>query len=196
MTSSSLRYNLAMRMFLAIELPAAVREQLAQLQSHLSSRIEKASFTRPENLHITLKFLGEVRDRDVEPLVESLLQVRSPSPITLSATEAGCFPKRGPVRIIAAMFSGDEKALAGVHAAIEQRCRYLGFEREQRKYTPHATLARARPILPASVRELVSEVSKHGPREPFEVREFVLMQSTLKPTGAEYTVAARLTLLD
>ena len=186
-----------MRMFLAIELPAVVRAQLTQLQSQLSSRITKASFTRPENLHITLKFLGEVRDREVRPLVESLQQVRSSSPVTLSATGAGCFPNRGPVRIIAAMFGGDEKALAGVHTAVEQRCQYLGFEREQRKYTPHATLARARPTLSASVREFVLEQSPRLlPSTPFDVREFVLMQSTLKPTGSEYAVAARFSLRD
>jgi 2'-5' RNA ligase len=186
-----------MRMFLAIELPAGVRAQLTQLQSQLSSRITKASFTRPENLHITLKFLGDVRDRELGPLVESLQQVRSSSPITLSATAAGCFPNRGPVRIIAAMFGGDEKALGGVHTAIEQRCQYLGFEREQRKYTPHATLARARPILPTTVREFVLEQSpKVLSSEPFDVRQFVLMRSTLKPTGAEYAVAARFPLQD
>jgi 2'-5' RNA ligase len=184
-----------MRMFLAIELPSEVRDHLARMQSQLAKQIGKASFTRAENLHITLKFLGEVREQQLAALIESLGHVRSSTPISLRATRVDCFPNRGPVRIIASMFDGEIKALVGVHSAIEQRCQYLGFDREERKYTPHATLARARPTLPATVREAVLEGSnKLEPSGPFEVREFVLMQSTLKASGAEYASAARFPL--
>ncbi len=184
-----------MRLFLAVELPDAVRDHLVRAQDLLVPRIGKASFTKPETLHITLKFLGDVRDNEVAPLIESLQAAKASSPITLRATGVDCFPNRGPVRIIAAMFGGDEKALAGVHAAIEQRCQYLGFEREQRKYTPHATLARARPILPATTRDVAADQTQSiFPGPEFELSEFVLMQSALKPTGAEYAVAARFTL--
>jgi 2'-5' RNA ligase len=194
MMPSPVRYNLAMRMFLAIELPSEVRNHLARMQSQLAKQIGKASFTRAENLHITLKFLGEVRDNEVEPLVESLRAIKASAPISLEVTKLECFPTRGPVRILAAIFAGDEKKLAGIHAAIEQRCQYLGFEREQRKYTPHATLARARPILPPATRELAQRAAEGlFPGPSFEMREFVLMQSRLKASGAEYIVAARFT---
>ncbi|HTL31352.1 MAG TPA: 2'-5' RNA ligase family protein [Tepidisphaeraceae bacterium] len=106
-----------------------------------------------------------------------------------------CFPNRGSVRIVAAIFGGSDTALAGVHAAVEQRCQYLGFEREQRKYTPHATIARARPILPPATRELVRrQTQSMVPGPTFAVSEFVLMQSLLKPTGSQYIPLAHFTL--
>jgi 2'-5' RNA ligase len=183
-----------MRLFLAIELPAAVREHLVRVQQALAPAFGKASFTKAQSLHITLKFLGEVSDRDMQKLTESLRAVRSSAEIHLISERVDFFTDPRPVRIVAAIFGGDEKALAGLHAAVEQRCQYLGFDREKRRYTPHATLARARPILPPATRELVQR-SADGlfPGPSFDMREFVLMQSRLQASGAEYIVAARFT---
>jgi 2'-5' RNA ligase len=84
------------------------------------------------------------------------------------------------------------EALVAVHAAIEQRCRFLGFERETRAYRPHVTLARARPTLAAAVRpQLPKATPTLWPGPAFMASEFVLVQSTLKPPGAEYTTIAR-----
>ena len=118
-----------------------------------------------------------------------------PSATELFADGVRCFPDRGPVRIVAAGLAGQVAALAGVHDAVEQRCRFLGFDRETRAYHPHVTLARARPTLPASFRERAVEVTRGAwPGPAFHIAEFVLVQSTLKPAGSEYVTIARFPL--
>jgi RNA 2',3'-cyclic 3'-phosphodiesterase len=181
-----------MRMFLAIELPDSARAHLVDVQRRLGAEIAKASWTKPENLHLTLKFLGEVDAKRSDALVESLSRIGVDGAIELRAEHVVCFPPRGPVRIIAAALGGTVAPLQALHQAIEQRCAFLGFEREGRAYTPHVTLGRARPTLPPATRERAAAVTEGmwpGPR--FAVGEFVLMESRLKPTGAEYHVAAR-----
>src|SRR3954469_1577456 len=158
----------------------------------MAPALGKASLTRAENLHVTLKFLGEVDARRAEELRESLAKVTGPPAIELAAAGVECYPPRGPVRIIAARLDGQTKALSAIHAAIEQRCRFLGFERETRAYRPHVTLARARPTLPPATRERLSELTRtRWPGPALVVREFVLIQSILKPQGAEYATVAR-----
>jgi 2'-5' RNA ligase len=181
-----------MRLFLAIELPDDARAHLVDVQRRLSSEIAKASWTKPENLHLTLKFLGEVDEKRADALVESLSKIAVDGAIALAAERVVCFPPRGPVRIVAAALGGTVAPLLALHQAIEQRCAFLGFEREGRAYAPHVTLGRARPTLPPATRDRAAATTDGawpGPR--FVVGEFVLMESRLKPTGAEYHVAER-----
>src|SRR6266498_3146377 len=132
-----------MRMFLAIELSDEVRAHLVGVQEALARELHGVAMTKGENLHVTLKFLGEVDERRVVELCESFAKVTS-SEVELAAEKVECFPERGPVRIVAAAMAGEIETLAGLHAGIEQRCKFLGFEKENRKYRPHVTLARAR----------------------------------------------------
>ncbi|HWP39405.1 MAG TPA: RNA 2',3'-cyclic phosphodiesterase [Tepidisphaeraceae bacterium] len=176
-----------MRLFIAIELPPEVRQHLLRVGQSLKAQMGKASFTREQNLHITLKFLGEVQDRQLTKLTESLSLVRAGGTIEIFARQIECFPDRGPVRIVAAGFGGDLQAIGGLHRAIEQRCQHLGFERETRAYRPHVTLARARPTLPPEAREQAAALTASlfpGPR--LRVASFVLMQSHLQPQGSQY----------
>ena len=183
-----------MRLFLAIELPEQVRQHLVQVQEAIAPQASKATLTRPQNLHVTLKFLGEVDERRTVELRESLAHV-SAGEIELAAQRLECFPPRGPVRIIAAGFSTSDAMLLGVRRAIEQRCKYLGFESETRKYRPHVTLARAKGGIGAGDRRKLDEATaKLWPGPSWTVREFTLMQSRLKPDGAEYVVAGHFSL--
>jgi 2'-5' RNA ligase len=181
-----------MRLFIAIELPEDAKRHLVAVQDAVRPHAAKASLTRPENLHLTLKFLGEVEVRLAGALRESLEKVKGPVGISLSATGIECFPNRGPVRIVAAALGGQVEALSAVHAAIEQRCRFLGFERETRAYRPHVTVARARPTLPPATRDLLSDTTEAlFPGPALVAKEFALVQSTLKPQGSEYVTIAR-----
>lgn len=184
-----------MRLFIAIELPDEVRRHLLHLQDDLKLRISNASFTRDQNLHITLKFLGETGDQQMAQLADSLGKVTVGGAVEIFAERIDCFPDRGPVRIIAAEFGGAVGGLTALHRAIEQRCQHLGFQREARQYRPHVTLARARPILPPAVRPIVQQsLQGHLPGPGFVVREFSLMESHLRPQGAEYRTLARFAL--
>jgi 2'-5' RNA ligase len=186
-----------MRLFLAVELTDAVRKHVTALRDAIAKDINaRASLTRAENLHITLKFLGETNERRRGELIESLARVRADSPIQLAADRIECFPPRGPVRIVAAGFGGDIDAQAALYGAIEQRCQNLGFERETRAYRPHVTLVRARPTLAPEFRKVADSFVTHFPGPSFHVTEFSLVESRLRAEGSEYHTLERFKLIE
>jgi 2'-5' RNA ligase len=182
-----------MRLFLAIELPDSLRRSLYQLSTLLKRHdIPPKSFIRPENLHLTLKFLGEVVDPDVSRICEGLKQVPAPGLIRLVPDHIECLPERGPVRIISVGLGGELDRLQTLYNGIEDACERLGIRREGRRFRPHITLARLRRTLPPSARPLLDGISlPPSATAAFTVEEFVLMQSFLEPQGARYVVVAR-----
>jgi 2'-5' RNA ligase len=180
-----------MRLFLAIELPDDVRAHLIEVRQCLESGLPKISYTRGENLHLTLKFLGEVEPKKVAGITESLAMIK-PARIELAASGMDCFPNRGPIKIVTAKLDGTLPPLRALVEAIEQRCKFLGFEKEQRAYRPHVTLARARPVLSAKFRKTADEVTADlWPGPTFAPSDFVLMESKLSPEGSKYSAVAR-----
>jgi len=179
-----------MRLFLAIELPDDVRSHLLEVRKRLEIALPKISYTRPENLHLTLKFLGGVEPKKFDAITESLAKI-STSAIDLRATAIDCFPSRGPIRIVTAALDGSLPPLRALVESIEQRCNFLGFDKEQRAYRPHVTLARARPVLSPKFRQLASDATVDlWPGPSFLPNEFVLMDSQLSPAGSKYTPVA------
>ena len=176
-----------MRLFLAIELPDDVRSHLLEARKRLETGLPKISYTKGENLHVTFKFLGDVDPKRVGAITESLAMIKPPR-IELRATGIECFPNRGPVRIVTAGLDGTIPPLRALVESIEQRCKFLGFEKEQRAYRPHVTIGRARPVLSAKFRQLASDATLGlWPGPPFQPREFVLMDSQLSNEGSKYT---------
>jgi 2'-5' RNA ligase len=155
--------------------------------------LESASlnWTREENLHVTLKFLGDVSDPQVPRVRESLGLVRVPGPIVLRIESLGFLPPRGPIRVFAARIGGDLDRLAAVHAAIEMAVEPLGFAREQRPYSPHVTLARPRRErrISGKARDDVAE-HQPPPGPQFQIERLVLMSSDLSNGPPRYTPLA------
>ena len=191
-------------MFLAIELSDQLRKQLAALSQHWQDTwgerllgnsprpYPRCSWVRPQNLHVTLKFLGEVEESRVAEVCSALAQVRLRGVLQLQADRIELLPPRGPVRVIAVGLGGDIIPLDELHKSIESECKAIGFPPEGRKYRAHVTLARARVPLHAVVRPtLVEAASSHLPAVPMQVREFVLMESRLHRDAAEYIPLAR-----
>ena len=177
-----------MRLFLAIDLPDDVRAHLLEARKRLEAGLPKIAYTKPENLHLTLKFLGDVDPNRLDPIKESLALIK-PQRIELKATGIDCFPNRGPVRIVTAALDGTLSPLRALVESIEQRCKFLGFEKEQRAYKPHVTIGRARPVLSAKFRQLAADATLGlWPGPSFAPREFVLMDSQLSPEGSKYTL--------
>ena len=173
-----------MRLFTAIELPAAVCETLAGAQAELKREITgKVSWTGPRNLHLTLKFLGEVPDSDVPALCNALGKITSPR-MSLAISHLSQLPPNGAARVLMAGVEDSDQSLAKLFGAIEYTVEPLGFAREKRKFRPHITLGRMR--MPRRVSRELERV-KLEPTRPFEVKEFVLMQSVLSNVGSQYT---------
>jgi 2'-5' RNA ligase len=183
-----------MRLFLAIELPESTRAHLERIQRQLAGPFRGLSMTRPQNLHLTLKFLGEVEDQAVLPLTHALAGIRSRA-VELRPTSAELFPPRGPVRIVAVGLQDPTSTLGALHGAIESALQPLGYPSEGRPFRPHVTLARSRSGLPPAQRGPIAKlIEEHLPLDSFLVEEFVLVQSTLLPEGPQYTIAAHFPL--
>ena len=180
-----------MRLFVAIELFRALRTHLTQLQDAIRILSPNLSFTRPENLHLTLKFLGEVADRDVPALTDALASISPVGEFELTTTGIICFPDRGRIRVISADVQPNATLLElqqRLDAVTELKC----FPREQRPFHPHITLARARTPVPAPMRQtLTAAATTDKPAPTMTAHEFVLMESRLHPKGAGYTPSAR-----
>ena len=141
----------------------------------------------PDNLHLTVKFLGEIDDRDVSRICNVLKGIESSGAIVLIPDGIHCLPERGPVRTICIGLKGDLARLQALYGNIEGVCEELGVRRERRRFLPHITLARLRRTLPTSVRTSIERVELRNSPGQFEAREFVLMQSILEPQGAIYS---------
>jgi RNA 2',3'-cyclic 3'-phosphodiesterase len=179
------------RLFVAIELPQEVRAHLSRVQERLRPLAPKAGWTNSNNLHVTLKFLGEVGDADVARLCETLSSVPAGQPVDLHADRVDCLPPCGPVRIIGAGIGGDVEPLKSLQAQIESACETLGFARERRIYRPHITIGRARAPLATALRERFQQASADlWPGPSFTMLSFALMQSQLQRGGSVYTRVA------
>jgi RNA 2',3'-cyclic 3'-phosphodiesterase len=183
-----------MRLFVAIELSEEVRSGLLRVRDELKSRLaaegKGISWVKGENLHVTMKFLGEVPEARVKELCDALGLVGRVGAVELAGAKVVCLPPRGPVRVMAAGLEGDLERLAGVHRLIEERCAEVGYPPEGRKFLPHVTFARVK----GRLRVKAPEIERWGeglfPTQRMEAREFVLMESRLKPQGAEYVRVA------
>jgi 2'-5' RNA ligase len=182
------------RLFVALEIPAAVRDnltaQVAELRE-LSAKVadKRPRWVRPENLHVTLKFIGEVSPTKLEGIRDALSAIRSDAPVEIKFRGLGFFPNEQHPRVLWAGLdaSANLPPLAGdIDGALETQ----GIALERRPFTPHLTLARIEP--PGLHEKLRAAIQKNGAREfgSFQTREFYLIESKLKPSGAEYTTLA------
>ncbi len=177
-----------MRLFVAVHLPDEVRERLAVVQHRLQGVQADVSWVRPGNIHLTLKFLGEVEPVRLDGLRVALAEVaRATEPCEVAVAGVGSFGGRIPRVVWAGIMAGAEtlSALAGrVDAALVG----VGFPRESRPFSPHLTLGRVRSSRNAA--EFVGALRDEA-REDFgatRVTAFFLMESQLNPKGSIYTV--------
>ena len=176
-----------MRLFVAVHLSQEIRDGLASVQDRLRRAQADVSWVKPANLHITLKFLGETEPKRLESIGSALAEAaRSAAPFSLVVAGLGTFGGRIPRVVWAGVREGVAplEALAG---AVENRLARLGFPKERRGFTGHFTLGRVRS--PRNVETLRTAI-RHEPTEMLGsifVKECVLMQSQLDPTGSIYT---------
>jgi len=175
-----------MRLFVALEVPSTVRENLARLLKSLHAVSPQTRWVRPENLHVTLKFIGEVPETRLAAMRAALAHVSSDQPVTLDFRGLGFFPNEKHPRVLWAGIetSGNLKTLA---ADIEKATERLGIPWEQRPFSPHLTLARFEP--PRLREKLCAAIQENAVCDFGSVRtnQFHLIESKLKPSGAEYT---------
>jgi 2'-5' RNA ligase len=182
------------RLFVALEIPAAVRDNLAAQINELRDlpaplAAKRLRWVRPENLHVTLKFIGEVEAAKLDGIRSALTAIGLDAPVGLDFRGLGFFPDEKYPRVlwVGLHASGNLPVLA---SDIDRTLEGQGIARDERAFAPHLTLAR---FEPRGLHErLRIAIQKNSEREfgAFEAREFHLIQSKLKPSGAEYTSLA------
>ena len=185
-----------MRTFIAIEIPEEIKAEMARVQEQLkcSSDVD-AGWTRPEGIHLTLKFLGEVPEAKVSEMMNALAGVAvGVDMFRLDIAGVGTFPNPGNARVVWIGVEGETDRLLKLQAAVEDGMDSLGFERENRKFTPHLTLARIKFIRSRKAWLSALDSVKDVRLPSIEVNAISLMKSELKPSGAVYTEIGKIEL--
>lgn len=179
-----------MRLFVALQILDSIRNDYAKLIDELrrfdAKAAKKPKWVRPENLHVTLKFIGHTDPVKLDAIRSSLAKVRSAQEVRLHFRNIGFFPSANRPRVVWGGMESSESLVPLAHD-IDQQIATLGFPAEERDFTPHLTLARLDP--PAIAPDLRAAIEKHASRDfgVLHTSEFQLIESKLKPSGAEYT---------
>lgn len=173
-----------MRAFIAIELPVPVKEALEALINRLRQSGAKASWVKPGNIHLTLRFLGELPETDVNRLGERLaLAYQGVSPFELSVAGVGAFPNLRKPSVVWTGVAPLEGPLARAQAIAENAAVEIGLPPEQKPFRPHLTVARIRDArrLGDLRARLAREQGFQG--GAFQVDSVSLFSSQLTPQG-------------
>jgi 2'-5' RNA ligase len=193
MSRDEVSWGEGIRVFCAVELPEEVGAAVAAHAGRLRRDFPdaRASWARPEGLHITLKFIGEVEAARVESLSRAATAaVEGFKPFRLSIEESGTFPPRGAARVLWLGVKDESGRLSQLQRRLEQECEAAGFPREPRAFKPHLTVARLRTPKDA---QALSEAHRRAPFGPFhfDVTELLVIRSQLGPGGSRYTPLSR-----
>jgi 2'-5' RNA ligase len=191
------------RAFLAVELSQELRSELAVLQQELKQRVEsekkrdiRISWVQPAKMHLTIKFLGDMDEQVIDPLLGAIEQAIGSQPsVNVPLERLGAFPSPHSPRVLWIGPSenweqGKEgERVTEIHGAIEGACESLGFLREAKPFSPHLTLARVK----MGERHIGVALATSGVLDQplsegsLAVESVVLVKSELKPTGSVYT---------
>lgn len=187
------------RAFVAVEPSAAMKRELARLIGKLGSDGTLGlRLTRPESVHLTLSFLGDIRTDSVSPIIESLTAaVCALSPFDIGLGPPGFFPKRGSPRVLWVGLTGNLPELAALQDSVAGSLAALGFAQERRAFSPHLTIGRFRTGTSELLRRRSAKtlLSTGMPTDvSMRVEEIGLIRSRLLPGGAVYERLASIPL--
>jgi len=187
------------RVFIAIELPEALKKELHELESQLKrSSPPVVRWVDPNSIHITLKFLGEVSEDSIDEIMLAMEEsVQGMFPFKLDVREIGAFPNLNRVQVIWVGVSGEINKVIEIQKQIESNTEQLGFPRESREFTPHLTLGRIRNEATANDRQRLGKLlsgTTFRAIHNIEVNGINLMRSQLTPNGAIYTCVGSIRL--
>lgn len=186
----------SLRTFVAIETSLKVRGHVVRLIERLRRTEAKVKWVAVDNLHLTLKFLGDVREAEIANVCQTVKQaVMGGRSFLLEVCGAGAFPNPARPRTVWIGVGLGVEQVCQLQAEVESALKQLGFPREGRRFRPHLTLGRVRGAA-AAVRELGQQISALGDFEAgeFLVDEVVVFSSELTADGPIYSPLARIPL--
>jgi 2'-5' RNA ligase len=180
-----------MRCFIAIEVPSEIKSAFIELQNDLKIAKADVAWTNPDNVHLTLKFLGEIDKKLISEVEKVCLEtIANMRPFKLSINGTGVFPNPRHPRVLWVGLGGEVESLEQLQEQLDERLGGIGFDNEEKDFQPHLTVGRIRSN--KNLRELLTRSDSYRlPALTFEVREIVLMKSDLLSSGACHTELAR-----
>lgn len=181
------------RTFIAVDPGGDIRNHLINVQRKLAREAADCKWVEEDNLHLTLHFLGEVRDRDLPMLCRAVAKVAEKTPaFAIEAKGIGCFPNPRRPRIVWAGLGIGAEDVVNLHHALIEPLESVGcYRREERQYTPHLTLGRTKSDEPSE--QLAKVLPQYHDFRGGDgvIREVLVMSSELTSKGPEYTVLGR-----
>ena len=175
------------RAFIAIELSPTIIDNIRKVQDELKKGTSQVAWVKPENIHLTIRFLGDIKTdiiNDINKIIE--LAASQLSNFKLSIKRIGAFPKIDNPRVIWVGVE-DDSDLSRLYNEIENGLVALGFKKEERSFKPHLTLGRIRILKKRQeLREMLERFADTNLGN-FAVLGISLFKSKLTPTGAIYT---------
>jgi len=176
------------RSFIAIEIPQSLKARIEELQKGLRRTEADVKWVSPQGIHLTLKFLGNIRQEDVERISQAVGPIVSAwEPFEVRIQGMGRFPSSRNPRVIWVGLDQGKENVHSLQQAIEGKTGELSFPPEGRPFSPHLTLGRVRSPRGRMALAQALEKNKEVEVGTFRVNEVFLFQSELKPTGAVYT---------
>jgi 2'-5' RNA ligase len=175
------------RLFIAIDFPEGVKNVLLETVAQMGQQLPNKAvrWVKPEQMHLTLRFLGDTAVSQLPDLQNQLTQLTSQhSFFRLHLNDAGAFPNRERPRVVWAGLDGDLAKLEKMQTELEDRIVALGWSREKRPFSPHVTLGRVKDARQVQALNWDVDLAKME----FGVTAVRLVQSELRPSGAVYTV--------
>jgi len=179
---------MGIRSFVAINLPHRVKERIELVQKEWDALGPHVRWVAPENVHVTLKFLGDVAEERLTQIGQALEGVGGQfSPFGFTLNSFGVFPDIRNPRIVWVGIGEGADRVSALQVAVEKEMERLGFPAEQRPFRSHLTVGRVKS--PRGRRVLAEFLQSDASiDEPVEVHEIALMKSDLRPTGPIYTL--------
>ena len=183
-----------LRIFIALELPDAVKTSLQMQLDALQQALGRGAvrWVKAENIHLTLKFLGDVSVDALDKIKTSTQLAIVEPPFTLKASQLGCFPNLKLPKVIWIGVNGQVGILQALRDRVEAEISPLGFPTESRPFSPHLTLGRVKTRDNRMLDKIQHAIQDTQREEAIEwtVKTVSIMKSTLKPSGAEYAALA------
>lgn len=175
------------RSFIAIESNEKVRSQLSNVLNALEQTEADLKTVEPENIHLTLRFLGNVEENRLDPIKDAIRKVSTADPFQIRVEGLGVFPKPSFIRVIWAGVSQGTDETVSLRRQLDQELAEIGHQSDNKEFTPHYTIARMKSGKAKD--KVLNEIEKRAEEEfgEIQVEEIKLKKSELTPEGPIYT---------
>ena len=180
---------MAIRSFLAFELPPDIKKSVLLVSKDLRKSGLNARWVKVDNIHLTVVFMGDIREEDVQPIKEEIKEACLGSgPFDISLKGIGVFPKEQRPRVLWLGLDGEIEMISALRDRLRERLGPFGIKREKRPFRPHLTLGRfRRPERKGPGLDDIMARYKDMKGPVCRLEELIMFMSDLRPQGAIYT---------